>query len=249
VPKKKNGTALFEALSRSKDKVGLPARTGGWAGKSSQSPAPSSGQAGDSSPAGVHGPAPLGGATYGRAPFALSGAGVVVLAAVLVAAVVAAFVVGRMTGRGGGNAVVNNGASQPVTPERPSGLTQQYSGGSVGDLPTRVPGKYYLVIQTAAGMSDQDKKDASQIAGWLWHEKKEPAEVRPIRISSDKIVYGVWSLRPFESYLGADAIEFGRNIEELGKEYKLKYGKYWFSQHRQGKLDPYYIQDKNPPRP
>jgi hypothetical protein len=240
VAKKKNSIALFEAISRSKEKsahtgVSVPA----WLSKVSQPQDP--GQPPAENPPPIPGSAP-----YGGPKIVLSGAGLVLILAVIVTVGAAAFLAGRATAPG------RTGESAAGGYHRP-GVNVPEGGGPAEtvDLPARVIGKQYLVIQRFEKMTAEDWKEAKDIADWLVKQKGEKCEAKIIQVRNDKFL-AVWSLTPFDSYLSPAAQKYAEHIESLGREfkttdvYKKSTGKYTFSQHRQGKLDPYYVVYRGP---
>ena len=236
--KKKNSIALFEAISKSKEKtagVSVP----GWLGK--DSPPQDPGQ-----PPAENPPTLSGAAQYGGPKVVLSAGGLALILALIVAVAVAAYVIGRSTapGRTGQNAAPGFARAGGNVPD---GLAPTEDV----NLPVREPGKWYLVIQRFAGMTDENWKEAKDIAEWLVKQKGEKCEAKKIRIKND-LFLAVWSLKAFDSYPNPEAQKYAEHIESLGKEfktteiYKKSTGKYTFSQHRQGKLDPYYVVYKGP---
>ena len=93
--------------------------------------------------------------------------------------------------------------------------------------PKRFSGKYYLVIQGMQGAGETHRKEAERIVEYL-QVKNVAAEVRTYHGPPQQ--YVVWSLDQFDlpsSKAAEDYVEF---IEELGKQYKAKGGKYAFKQ-------------------
>jgi hypothetical protein len=240
VAKKKNSIALFEAISKSKEKnayagVSVPA----WLSKVSQPQDP--GQPPAENPPPIPGSAP-----YGGPKIVLSGAGLVLVLAVIVTVGAAGFLAGRATAPG---KTVQNA----VTGYHRPGLNAPDGGtpAEVVELPARTIGKQYLVIQRFEKMTAEDWKEAKDIADWLVKQKGEKCEAKIIQVRNDKFL-AVWSLRAFDSYLSPEAQKYAEHIEALGREFKTtevfrkSTGKYTFSQHRQGKLDPYYVVYRGP---
>ncbi len=238
--KKKNSIALFEAISKSREKnPNLGVSAPGWMGKAPQPQEPGQPSA--------DGPPPLSGAaSYGGPTVSLSGGGLVLILAVVVAVAAVAFYVGRTT------------APYRTVEKAAPGFHRTAANAAEGpastdnlDLPARVPGKQYLVIQRLAGMTAKDYRDANDIADWLVKQKGEVCEAKVIPLKNDKFL-AVWSLKAFDSYLSPEAQKYAEHIEALGKEFKTtetyrkSTGKYTFSQHRQGKLDPYFVVYKGP---
>jgi len=237
VAKKKNSIALFEAISKSKEKTGVI--TPGWLTKGPQSQEPGQPPA--------ENPPPLpGAASYGGPKMVLSGTGLMLILAVVVLIAVAAFFVGRTTAPA--KVAQNNAAGLHRAAANVPDVPPPSDGT---ELPARVNGKQYLVIQRFAGMTAENWKDAKDIAEWLVTQKQELCEAKVIQLKNDKFL-AVWSLKAFDTYLSPEAQKYGEHIEALGKEFKTtdvfrkSAGKYTFSQHRQGKLDPYYVVYKGP---
>jgi hypothetical protein len=238
VAKKKNSLALFEAISRSREKqpkegMGVPNWMGAQAPQSGQGPT-ATGETGPQPGGTVHSASMSSGLTAsspGPIAISLSRPAAAVIVAMFAVAVALAFLAGRMTAR---PAATNAGS--PTVIENAGGPER---GSLVDQLPARVPGKHYLVIQAMKGDSQQDHDDALKIATWLTKEKNEPAEV--CQFSGGSKAYFVWSFKPFDSDKGPQAEAYAKKIEELGQQYKKLYGQYWFGQHNKGKLDPWYV--------
>jgi len=104
----------------------------------------------------------------------------------------------------------------------------------------RVSGKYYLVIQSLVGASKEDQVEAEQIRAWC-AQHDEPATVATHTLAkTGRSRFIVWSLRPFDSSSSAEALNYGRKIEALGKKYNAQYKRYDFRQQRDGKYDPWF---------
>lgn len=239
--KKKNSIALFEAISKSKEKnahtgVSVP----GWLSKVSQPQDP--GQPPAENPPAISGAAP-----YGGPKIVLSGAGLMLILAVIVTVGAAGFLAGRATAPG----KAGDSAAAGLRNRPGASVTDGLAPAENVDLPARVIGKQYLVIQRFEKMTTEDWKEARDIADWLVKQKGEKCEAKIIQVRNDKFL-AVWSLKPFDSYLSTDAQKYAEHIESLGREfkttdvYKKSLGKYTFSQHRQGKLDPYFVVFRGP---
>jgi hypothetical protein len=195
----------------------------------------------------VDNPPPLPGpGPHGGLRVTLSGGGLALALVLIVAVAVAAFFVGRTTApaRTGDKAAAGNHKAGANAPDA-------LATDNV-DLPARVPGKQYLVIQRMAGMTAEDWKEAKDIAEWLVKRNpSEPCEAKIIPLKNDKFL-AVWSLKPFDSYRNVDAQDYALHLEELGKEfqktdiYKKSATKYTFSQRHQKKFDPYFVLYKGP---
>jgi hypothetical protein len=114
------------------------------------------------------------------------------------------------------------------------------AGAPPAPTAVRVPGKYYLVIQSLVGASKEDKVEAEQIMAWC-AQQGEPATVAThtsTRTGKSRCI--VWSLRPFDSPSSAEALNYARKIEALGKNYNAQYKRYDFRQQKDGKFDPWF---------
>jgi len=131
----------------------------------------------------------------------------------------------------GPHVVTGNNAAKPSAPAVAPGPAAASS---------RVPGKYYLVIQSMVGATKADQVEAEQIRTWC-AQHGEPATVATYRLSrTGKELCIVWSLRPFNSSSSPEAQEFGKHIETLGKLYNAQYKRYDFRQRRDGKFEPWF---------
>lgn len=240
--RKKDSTALFESISRSRDKkVQTGMETPGWMGQPTQK---SDGGAPPAIPA----------ATGGQARVTISGNVLLLIVVGVLAVGAAAYYVGRNLNKPADNgaASVRNGAGGP---------------GAAVNGPARTPAptnKWHLVIQrmNAANarrpIADQ-QTDAKLIVAWLTRNGV-PCTVsgsysRDGRLTS----VCVRSLRSFDYIdkskspaaskdLTPEALDFAKEIEELGRkflkgdsiEYRKCKEKYNFSQHNGNKLDPSY---------
>jgi len=173
----------------------------------------------------------------GRLQFSLNYTASVALAVVIVLLLVGAFMLGRATAPAGpGQALA--GPEPPYRPDVLKRSAQQPSGGTA----TRLKGKYYLVIETLKGRSDEDLAEAQRIVEFL-SQKGEQATVQTFNVGGQKLVYGIWSLRPFDARDSQEALDYARRIEQLGKEYFEKYKTYRFQQRRRPgqELSPSYV--------
>jgi len=178
--------------------------------------------------------------TYAHCP--LAGAG---LALVVIVSVWAAYHLGSASIPAG------PAANAPLTDRVPSGQYVVAGQGAaksgspaVAPVPAstllRVPGKYYLVIQSLVGASKEDQAEAEQIRAWC-AQHGEPASVATHTLArTGKSRCIVWSLRPFDSPSSPEALNYGRKIEALGKNYNAQYKRYDFRQQRDGKFDPWF---------
>jgi hypothetical protein len=120
------------------------------------------------------------------------------------------------------------------------------AAGTPAPMATRVPGKYYLVIQSIPGGGKAQMDEAGQIAAWCTANGEPATAAVYSQPKASKQWSIVWSLRPFGSPLGADAQEYGKKIETLGRTYKAKYKKYDFRQQNGGKFDPWFVKYTSP---
>jgi hypothetical protein len=262
--KRKDAVALFDLISKGKNKVegrtpGL--NVPGWFRKTS---APAEGEPGqqegetqddasapDAAPDAAFPPAlpqaaptafgaieptePMVAFTDGRVRISVNLVTCAVAVMGLVFALGMMFYLGRITGR---------------TPAAGSG---EVAGGSAAPrsgageanmaevLAKWTKGKYYLIIDRMGGMTEKDKEDALAIAEYC-RKNGHPCEA--VILNGPKPVCAVQSLEPFESSTGPKNLEFARAIEDLGKRYQPSPGrtKYMFSQKRpDGKLAPSFL--------
>lgn len=218
--KRKDSTALFEAISKSKEKHSkegfvVPSwmrnraqQSSTAAPERSPSPAQVSLQASSGEP---------------RANWKqlASQHRLGLLAAAAVVVILAVFLAGRTSRDQANDAqplpdmTANNVPGAPETPSK------------------RIPGKYYLVIQV---VPESKASDAAKIADWLTKVKGEPAEVRTMPYKGQTLSV-VWSLRGLDNKEQVD--DYARKIETMGKEY-VKIGNYVLTQRNKGKLNPLY---------
>ena len=110
----------------------------------------------------------------------------------------------------------------------------------------RQPGKYYLIIERLQGSTEKDKLDARAIVDYL-RSKGKLAQVNFLQ-NGDR--YIICSLTGFASKTSKEAMDYAREIQELGKAYvpPKDRGKYSFSQNnRKGEFDPSFYQERAKP--
>jgi len=109
--------------------------------------------------------------------------------------------------------------------------------------PERIRGKYYLIVQRLKDTSASAAAEGQQIVDFL-RQNGQWAEVKPFRTQSGKKFYAVWSLQAFEVRSGQDNLKYAEKIEKLGQKYFRQYGSYKFQQRRSSSaaLDPTYVQ-------
>lgn len=162
------------------------------------------------------------------------------LVVVLIATVWIAYAVGS-----GSQATVPAGTG-PMAGKVPAGKHVLGRPAGQGDTPVvsasgRVLGKYYLVIQALAGVEPKDLAEAGRIASWCKANGEQVTVAKYTHPNSSKKRYIVWSLRPFESRSGQDALAFAKTVELLGKKYFAKYRTYDFRQRTSAnKFDPWF---------
>jgi len=174
-----------------------------------------------------------------------------VLALVVIVSVWAAYRLGSATRQDNPPAKTTMAEKTPLGPHVVAGnadVAKSKSGspapaaatGEPAATATRVSGKYYLVIQSLVGATTEDQAEAEQIRAWC-AQHGEPATVATHTLAkTGKSRYIVWSLRPFDSPSSAEALNYGRKIEALGRDYKARYKRYDFRQQRDGKFDPWF---------
>jgi hypothetical protein len=102
----------------------------------------------------------------------------------------------------------------------------------------RVKGKYYLIIERTAHLTDADRLDAEAIADFC-NKNNFPCGVVQYGTQS----YAVWSLQPFDSSTSPEALDYAKKVEDLGKRYKPPPGRgiYKFKQEdKTGHFNPLF---------
>ncbi len=240
--KKKSSMALFEAMSRSREKdadqsLGVP----GWMGKNRQAaqrPAESAPPAKQKETGRAKGKSASSAAPVsragGRLNLSLTHGTCVAIGVAAIVLLGLAFWAGRasVAGSDGGGAT-RAGVTDGGDAGRADG-----DGSGAATTPRRQSGKYYLVIETLQGDSPEDRAEAQRIVEFL-ADRGEPAEVRTL---NDR--YVVWSLTPLDSPTSDAAMTHARTVEKMGQEYFRKHRTYRFQQRRRpdAELDPWYIQ-------
>ena len=95
-------------------------------------------------------------------------------------------------------------------------------------------GKYYLVVETLVGSSPTDLDDARKIQEFC-DRQGLPAKVMSYAPrAGGKARYMVWSLRPFDlaETTSDPGSQHAAQVEKLGQEYGRTHGKYFFKQGR-----------------
>jgi len=248
VPKKKDSVALFEVISKSREKrsrgeMGVP----GWMGDSEKDASqPTEAAASrDATPKAPRKPAIV--KTGGQLQVTLNYISCLAVALGLVVLLAGAFWLGRST------------APQAGKPAR-AGMQAPYRPGLIGQggskagakqpemkLPPRQVGKYYLVIESTQGAQDWHLEQARKIQRFCYFEASEPSEVRKYPATQHtKEQYVVWSLTPFDSPRSTEATQHAEMIERLGARYFGKHGDFKFQQRKSknAPLDPWYLKAK-----
>lgn len=121
------------------------------------------------------------------------------------------------------------------------GGTDGQSGTPAVSASGRLKGKYYLVIQALAGIEEKDLAEAGRISSWCKANGEQVTIAKYTHRNSSKKRYIVWSLRPFDSRSGQDALTYAKTVEALGKKYFAKYRTYDFRQRTSAnKFDPWF---------
>jgi hypothetical protein len=252
VAKKKDSMALFEVISKSREKrsraeMGVPE----WMGDSEQGPAEQAEASTTSPQPGTH-EAPRKPAivkTGEQLQVTVNYLTCLAVALGLIVLLAGAFWLGRGTAPKAGEP-----AQAGMQAEVRHGLLGQGGKGSKSSktgakrppmkLPTRQKGKYYLVIESTGGVGDSHLKHARKIQEFCYFQGGEPSEVRKYPATAKTPEqYVVWSLTPFDSYRSEEATHHAKVIEDLGAQYFAKYGEYRFQQRKKkdAQLDPWYL--------
>ncbi len=248
--RKKNSVALFEVISKSKEKsresgLGVPKWMGAESPDGMQaSGSPSPVAQGVQPPQGVRPPERRVVSPHravvegGRIHLSVNYLTCGVVGAAFIVLLIGAFLLGRGTAGGGGPTKAGLGTMPPLNRDVvPPGGTNN-DGLTLPLVPAgRKAEKYYLVIQNLMGKTDSHKAEAFRIAKFCI-DKGQSATVCMYRGN-----YIVWSAQePMDSPTSETAMEYARKIEALGKTYFQMYRTYDFRQRdRSGRLDPMYI--------
>jgi len=259
VVKRKDSIALFEVISKGKKRSQTDMTVPGWMEASgtqasgetvAPSPAAESAQAPAAAP--VAAPVrplsmrtavePVMAKAGGRLRVSLSYAGCMAAALVLVALLVGAFWLGRTTAP----APAGPGMKAPYRPQlvetgKPAEPGSAANTTATMNLPKRIAGKYYLVIESTGGSGDWHLEQARKIQKFCY-ENGEPSEVRQLGGK-----YVVWSLTPFDSSSSEQARQHAQAIEKLGGTYFRTYGSFRFQQRKKpdSPLEPLYLKEKD----
>jgi hypothetical protein len=244
VAKKKDSVALFEVISKSRQRekeagLDVPA----WMREHAEDDkverveqAPDqrahAGTSARPEPGSVHGPATSRAPTIStageRLTFSLNYVSAAVAGAGLILLLMLAFWVGW--------ALAPDQAPPGPGDAQQAGLAgAAQAGNQVGresrtDMPQpiqRTPGEYYLVIQGLQGTSEQKKQEAYDIVDYLAANELR-ADVRLLPGQNEQ--YIVWGAKGFESPRSRQAQNYMRTIEALGE----RYGRYNFKQREEG---------------
>jgi len=269
VTKKKDSVALFEVISKSRQKrgdsdLGVP----GWIEppeappqqaeappvpvRQAEAPPSPARQAAAIPQAPSRPVEPAIGVVGGRLMVSLNYVSCLVIAMGLLVLLVAAFWLGRATG---GAARVepteavgtglNEGKSTGETiaggDTRPPPGAEYQETTEVTRLPKRVSGKYYLVIESIKKNTDAASRKANRKeAERIIEFCKQKGEPSELRSMKGRFI--VWSLTPHDSSGSEAALRHARFIQDnLGKEYFEKYKTYKFLHTKNGEFAPWYI--------
>jgi len=238
VAKRKNPTALFEAISRTREKEvqsGLNVPT--WMGEGEADSRQPKTQPDASSSARVGGGAAVS-KTAGKLELSLNYVSCIAIGVVAVLLLAGAFWAGRATAGRGSSAGTGEA---PATGDGPAVDTAAIDQ-MPPSLPTRVAGKYYLVIQQLKDDSVASKVEAQRIADFCGLNN-EKAEVRKFQDARGRRFWAVWSLTPLDSDRSSEAEDHAKAVEAMGKRYFAKYQTYNFQQRAtpDGELQAYYV--------
>ncbi|MFP3936781.1 MAG: hypothetical protein ACLFVW_00475 [Phycisphaerae bacterium] len=234
--KRKNTPALFEVISRSRERqsqsgLRVPTWMGGESREQSEEPAENAAQqqapqpeAQPQEPATPQKPAgpvdePMFSTSGGRLRVSLNYGGAIALSVVVVLLLGAAFAIGRATagpGRADQSAVQADADAE------------QELGESSGSMIEREPGKHYLVIWDAdagAGLRSRAESIAE-----FFTARDEQAEVRTLQDSqSGEPFLAVWSAKGFNSPDNQAAENYRRQIQQLAREYRQEHSSIRFN--------------------
>jgi len=255
VAKKKDSMALFEVISKSREKrakgdMGVPDWMGDSEKDASQAPEASTTSTPPSLPKAARKPAVV--KTGGQLQVTLNYISCLAIALGLVVLLGGMFWLGRSTAPTGGGDPEQAGMQNDGY--RPGLLGQSGSkGGSKTGakqtpmrLPPRQSGKYYLVIESTGGKQDWHKEQAAKIQRFCY-EAGEPSSIATYpatRNTKEQVV--IWSLTPFDSPRSTEATQHAKMVEMLGGRYFAKHGHFKFQQrkNKDAPLDPWYLKAK-----
>lgn len=164
---------------------------------------------------------------------------------------VAAFVIGRVTAPpaavpSGGEASDGNALAGTGTPPPPLNLSPAHKP----DPPVattsgqRDPGRYYLIIESLKGKSQDDFREAERILDFC-RSRDIPADMV---LMGDRLA--IWSLLGFRSDTSPEALRHARQVEDIGKEYFKEHRTYKFLQRKSenGPFNPYFYSGRSESR-
>jgi len=259
VNKRKNATALFEVIAKSKqkpadiamrvpDKSPRPEEGAAPAPERTEPPAapPAAPRPEPSRPRPAPTPRPavalesVLSTTGGRLRLSLNYVSASVAGAAVVLLLVLAFTVGRSAREQGPQQQEQAGLPSPGAAQPHDKAASQIVAPPA--KPARVEGKYYLVIESLQGNADRHKTEAFRIADFCT-QMGEPADVQLWRSQ-----YIVWSLTPFNSPSDSAAMKHADTVEKLGDNYFRKYRTYKFKQRdSSGQLRPLFLPYRTQP--
>ncbi len=156
---------------------------------------------------------------------------------------VAAFVIGRVTaprptepvadGSADENALAETGPQRPPLNLSPAHKPDPPMAATSGQ---RDPQRYYLIIESLKGKSQEDFGEAERIIEFC-QARDIPADMV---LLGDRLA--IWSLLGFRSDTSDEALRHARQIEDIGKEYFSKYRTYRFLQRKKadGPFSPFF---------
>jgi len=242
VSKKRKSPALFELISKSRDKqVGLSTRVPDW--MTHREPVEPTPPAPPTAPAAQR-PQPARPApswkTATEATTTTLGYGTVLAGVVVMVLLLGgAFWLGRATAGGGGEpALAGTDLSEQPSVGQEAAEPAKSGSPARPSAPKRIRGKHYLIIQGLRGLGPEELAEARAIEAFC-NEMGEPVTVG--KYPGPNPQYVVWSLKGFDSTDSEEAIAFARTIEKLGKIYLSKHGKYDFRQRdSEGNFRPWW---------
>jgi hypothetical protein len=250
VAKRKDSLALFEVISKTREKhLAAPAEN---PPRSTPAPAavprPAEARPRATAPTSLPTSEPMFSTSGGRLRLSLNQTQSIVAGAALVVLLIIAFTLGRSSVNTG---PVQAGVSTPAEStesavrneaETPRADAPAETKKPTLEMPKRVEGKYYLVIQGLQGAGAEQLKEAQDIVKTLT-DFGEPAEVA--LYPGNPRQYIVWSLVGFDTPDDARAKDYAKTIEEMGKKYRAQGGRYDFKQRdRAGEFKPWFIRHK-----
>lgn len=169
-------------------------------------------------------------------------AGVVVL--IIFTLLLGAFVLGKKTASPSGEAAPAGSVGEsstvqpkPLLPSSESVISKLPDGPVEAPPLKRDPKRYYLIIETLKGKTDEDYDNADKIINFC-AARGLPSEL----VENPKGRYAVWCLLGFRLRASDEALQHARNVELIGKEFFAKHKTYRFMQRNRkgGKFRPFF---------